>query len=249
MPINKKMAYRRKKNYKRRRPIRRRRRARRSSKRNTFKSVSNSGYLISRAPRALPIGQKFKRTLRYCESNLGINPGVAGVLDYRTFSANGLYDPNISGVGHQPLGFDQLMLFYNHYTVIGSRIKATFINTDTGVPVYCGIVVSAASAPSTTSMTTLREQGNINVGILNKAGTEGCSLDLVERCSIKKFSGVSKILSEDDYRGTSGANPAEQVYYICAAAPLDTTDVASLILAVEIDYICVFTEPKEITGS
>lgn len=35
-----------------------------------------------------------------------------------TMNLNSIYDPNRSGVGHQPMGFDQLATLYNRYRVI-----------------------------------------------------------------------------------------------------------------------------------
>lgn len=34
-----------------------------------------------------------------------------------------MYDPDLTGFGHQPYFFDQLTDIYSHYVVIGSKIK------------------------------------------------------------------------------------------------------------------------------
>ena len=47
---------------------------------------------------------------------------------HKVFSGNGLYDPDVSGVGHQPLGFDQWMTLYNRYRVYASRIVVNVVN-------------------------------------------------------------------------------------------------------------------------
>ncbi len=88
--------------YKRRYKRRRRRRRRRA--RPNFGSKSILG-------NRLPI--KFKY-----QTSGTLNPGVAGVAAIQVMTANGLYDPDITGVGHQPRGFDQIMALYNHYTVV-----------------------------------------------------------------------------------------------------------------------------------
>ena len=39
---------------------------------------------------------------------------------------NSLFDPDFTGTGHQPYYFDQFATIYQRYTVIGSKLTATF---------------------------------------------------------------------------------------------------------------------------
>lgn len=45
---------------------------------------------------------------------------------HHTFSLNNLYDPNISGTGYQPIGFDQMSQFWLNYRVMQVRVCADF---------------------------------------------------------------------------------------------------------------------------
>lgn len=67
-------------------------------------------------------------TMKYCEA---INDSSAitnsGVYQFR---GNSIFDPNFTGVGHQPLGHDTYEQLYRRYTVLGSSITVHFINTD-----------------------------------------------------------------------------------------------------------------------
>ena len=56
------------------------------------------------------ISNSVVRRLKYCQE-VSLNPTVGAVAS-ADFAANGLYDPYLSGVGHQPMGFDQLMTFF-----------------------------------------------------------------------------------------------------------------------------------------
>lgn len=61
-----------------------------------------------------PFAQRYITKMKYSEA-LGLNG--AGPLAYR-WSLNSLWDPNFSGTGHQPYGFDTLQTIYNRYRVI-----------------------------------------------------------------------------------------------------------------------------------
>ena len=41
---------------------------------------------------------------------------------------NSLFDPNLSGLGHQPRGFDQLMAVYEKYTVVAAKITVCYVS-------------------------------------------------------------------------------------------------------------------------
>jgi len=69
----------------------------------------------------------------------------SGATHYN-FRANSCYDPDYDGAGHQPMGFDQMALKYNHYQVLGSRIKVT--------PIPLGTVSSTGDEPSWVTVTT-----------------------------------------------------------------------------------------------
>ncbi len=103
---------------------RRKRRSRKRRPRRRRRKAFNNVMTIRRSPMAL----KFKATLLYTDE-INLDPGVAGVAAYHSFRANDCFDPDETGVGHQPRGFDQIIPMYEHFTVIGSKMKATFMAT------------------------------------------------------------------------------------------------------------------------
>lgn len=218
----------------------------------TVSTNSNRSYLppMQVNPRLrIPIGRSIKRTLRYHEQGIDLNPGVSGAVSTYVFSANGLYDPNITGVGHQPLGFDQLMAFYNHFTVIAARITVKFVNADDTYPQLAGIHVSGTSSTEADPAVII-ENGMTNFQLLTPGSDGGKnSTELTQQVSVSSFMGRKNIMSEDDLRGSAAANPAEQVYFHVWAAPYNQTDTGVVAAVATIDYITVFTEPKELALS
>jgi len=58
------------------------------------------------------------------ENGVGLNPAIGAAAGY-VFNLNSLHDPNTSGVGHQPTGFDQLIAIYEQllFTVSNTVFK------------------------------------------------------------------------------------------------------------------------------
>lgn len=63
------------------------------------------------------------------------------------YSVNGCFDPDLTGIGHQPRMFDQYMSFYLKYEVLASRIKVKFFAPTTQhQPVWIGLYAAQSDA-------------------------------------------------------------------------------------------------------
>lgn len=182
--------------------------------------------------------------LRYHES-ITLNPDALGTIAYDTISANGMYDPYVGVGGHQPMGFDEYMHFYEHYTVIGAKITATFTPTDTGMFAYGGIVGTAGSS-LTGDITTNLEQKSGRFKVLAPAGADRPT-KIVKTFSLKRDLGIR--FGETTCRGTSSANPSEEWYFQIGAATTGTADPANIVVNIDVEYIAMLTEHKQIAGS
>lgn len=225
----------RKKNYKKK--YKRKRRYKRRDNNSAVLSFKNT----------LPLGRTFKTKLRYAEQ-VTLNGGISTFADF-VFTANGLYDPSVSGAGHQPYGFDQIMPMYDHYTVIGAKCHVTFYNTDTSIPQLVGIVVR----DNNTSITNIEDTIEGASAKTMMTGTSGSSRDTVSltyTLNPNKYLGVSKPMASHDVRGGVGSNPAEQCYFhIVAGGSPGIADAQPVYASVLIEYVAVFSEPKILGGS
>lgn len=195
-----------------------------------------------------PLGASFKMKSKYVATPISLNPGLGGTPSTHVFSANGIYDPDITGVGHQVLGFDQVMPMYDHYTVIGSRIKVIAANTTAQDNIYFIVSLSDSAIPSTDVTNTL-ENGHSRYKVLSvDQGDHGVET-ITMNFSPKRFFNTS-VLDNRSLKGSITNNPSEQAYYHIMCAPLDgTTDAGVVRLSVEIEYIILFTEPKKLGSS
>jgi hypothetical protein len=172
--------------------------------------------------------------------------GTSGAMASHVFSANGMFDPDITSTGHQPMGFDQLVLSYNHYTVTSARMIATFHNNSVTTP-NISVSVNGSSTPVTVA-TDLVEFGLGDHTVLERVSVAGSVKTLESKVSIKRFEGVDDALDVIELRGSSAANPAEQTYF-----HVQTWDpgaiTTALIVEVIIEYTAVWTEPRVLSAS
>lgn len=197
-----------------------------------------------------PLGLSFMTRLKYVET-ITLDPAALSNQTY-VFSANGVYDPNITGAGHQPYGFDQLITMYNHYHVVGSRINVKMA-TNGGLSFYTGILLrDTATANSVLYGTNyLLEQPNSSFKLCPYGNSGGGIVSLRKSFSTKKFFKTKAVLENSLFRGDSTTNPAEGAFYHVIITPFnDAADnVPAQSMTVTIEYIVVFTEPRMLVPS
>jgi len=162
------------------------------------------------------------------------------------FSANGLYDPNITGTGHQPMGFDQIMLNYNHFIVTHAKCQVLLRNTSTAYPIV--VLSRCSAATAVTDQQRILEEGNYVKTQLLPVGVQGAVKRLDLDMSIKKFGGVDDLLDRSDYQGDVAANPVEQSYFQIQVFTEDLSS-ATVYFEVTLEYQAWFTEPRINTTS
>jgi len=186
--------------------------------------------------------------LRYNET-VSVNPGAASVTAY-AFRANGVYDPNQSGIGHQPMGYDNWAAVYNHAAVIGSKIKATFspVNAGTALSAF-GIRLDDDGTSASINVTDYIESGKSVYSIQPDSYTIAHPRTLYSYFSAKKWFGIKDVRDNMTRIGSAvNANPSELCNYILWVGPPDgSSDLGAWYITVTIEYIVLFSEPKDQT--
>lgn len=203
---------------------------------------------VSASNQSFPLPSKFKTKLRYVERAISLDPGLGGSAASYVFSANGLYDPDITGIGHQPLGFDQLMPLYDNYTVIATKITVEGVNTDSTHENQL-VMYMKQNSVAETQFNTLVENGNCKTLLMTPKGGSRDRGQLTMAANPNKFLGRSNPLSDDELKGTVSSNPSEQCYWIIGVAPNSSENALPVSLQVIIEYTVIFTEPKMLIGS
>lgn len=166
--------------------------------------------------------------------------GAAGV---RVYSLNNLFDPDVTGVGHQPVGFDQIMALYENYLVMNCKYKVSCLNTSASEMIFgC----SATDAVGTqTDCRVYLENGMTNWRIIPK-NTNPNTAELAGYVNLPKLHGIpeSSYKDDSDYIGSQTAGPIDQGYLHVWVVPADNSSSVSAIITVTLEYECQFKGGK-----
>lgn len=190
---------------------------------------------------------KSRRSLRYSESTF--LTATAGAVTSYVYRANDCFDPNATGTGHQPMGFDQMMIFYNHFCVVRSKLIVTFRNTNAGTSPTCCIRQDGSSTPITVIDRIVELGGNV-MCYMEAAFTRGGDQTLDLSLDICRLQGLNMktILADSTLRGDVATSPAELTYYHIQV--WDSRAVTSVIqFDVILEQDVIFTEPRDAVES
>lgn len=168
---------------------------------------------------------------------------ASGVSNYQLFHTNGMYDPNHSIGGHQPIGFDEVSGLYNHYHVM--RAKMTVELTPSSTPVFVAVSVEDDSA-APSGIYEAGEQATASVSILPNTAVK--PLTITKSWDAKHYFG-GDILDNDSLKGNSSSNPSELCYFCIFTEAVDGVSGYNLFGLVKIEYDAIWTEVRTFNQS
>lgn len=199
---------------------------------------------LSRVPRSVGFPKQLRVKHRYVE---GVNlVSTSGSLALQNFRCNGLFDPNQTGGGHQPMYYDNLTPLYNHYVVMASKITVHFAAVFNSNPVACvGIFINNDTTTTPANYEACAEQSTASYTLM-----AGASDEIVTRS--KSWSASENwggsILANTTLQGTDGADPSEQQFYTIWHAPFGA-ESGTVACLVTIEYDCVWRELKDLNSN
>lgn len=189
-----------------------------------------------------PLPKSIVVRMRYV-AQFSLNPAL-GTPTFYQLSANGLYDPDITGGGHQPNGFDQMMALYNHYEVLSSECKFDVFN-GLGTVFAMGIKLDDSGTMANNGNETTWEQNLTNWKAITNA-SDTCTVRM--KFNSKSFFGDKS--GDRETWGDAAANPNDQAYFLCLLGPNSIgADLGSTTCMAQIDYLVKLHEPKDLIAS
>lgn len=196
----------------------------------------------------IPMGMPYKylTRLRYVEE-ISLTSGAAGAANTSVWRANDVFDPRYAVGGHKPLYTNELMKFYNRFTVLGAKItvKPSFNATSNVIPGMYGVALTenASDYSGWTISEVMEEEGHtqpVQVGIQSQLNTHKQGT-VVKYFSAKKFFG--KRLLDNDFSGTVTTSPLLQAFFVIYVVGNQSTQTGALSFLLTIEYIVKMTEP------
>lgn len=164
------------------------------------------------------------------------------------FRLGSLYDPDVTGTGHQPCGFDQMSALYYHYIVDRVDITVEAVNNSTTVDSFVGISIDRSGS----AITDLRQVGEDAGGLVTYLDVKGSGKSTKKwkkTCYPGRFLGIANPHSEDDLWGSVTSNPNQAVFLQLHAESADGTSTASTYFLVHFKYYTTWRERRQVALS
>lgn len=190
-----------------------------------------------------------QRNMLYYDYQLSATMPNTGLAVTYLYTANGAWDPDITGSGHQYMGYDQMMAMYEQATVVRSTLTVTFLPGHQ-------LRASLGLNPDTTAITDpvkIMENGLVVTEASPVGVTQNKLPSMTLDCDVRKYFGrhtYQDLLNDDKLASTAGSNPTEQVYYALnfwQAFGINSTQNVSFDVCLSADII--FWEPKKLAVS
>lgn len=195
--------------------------------------------------------EEYKTHLRYVD--VFTLTSSSNAIARQVMRLNSLQDPDSTGVGHQPMYHDQFSSVYKRYTVLGSKMTATFTplpnlttTTQPSGPFIVG-VVGDDDASQTSAVATAMENNSCKSGFLNNAAGGPNQRTFTLTYSPDRDLGLA---GDDDTVGAQiGSNPSKVWYGIAWAAESGLSTASSVNVKIEIDFYVKFSQLVDVGTS
>lgn len=187
-----------------------------------------------------PVPQRYICKMKYSETV------ASDMFGNFHFNLNSIFDPNRSGVGHQPYGHDTLATLYNRYRVINCSYRIQAMLASNVTPVQVG-AIPANEVLSFSTISELRENPRSRY-ITQNPGADVKTLS--GNVYIPSLMGRTKVqyMTDDRYQAQIGVSPSElAILNIFSASPGDAA-VAQTI-QVLLEFTVEFFDIKHLAQS
>lgn len=177
----------------------------------------------------------------------GITEAAAALGGVISFSINDAFDPEFTGGGLQPLGWDQYCQFYGRYHVRGFKYEITF-STLTAAPIAVGCHLSPQSTlPAVAIAWFVVNETSKSKWLGGSSGSNNVAV-ISGTADIPRVFGVTKQEYNDmDFQALVTNSPARRAYL--HVWTVGRTVTASAVMSVRLWYDVEFSQPVSLSMS
>lgn len=195
-----------------------------------------------------PVIMPFEMEVRLVYGTGHAQSSISGAVT-RVFSCNSAFDPDVTGVGGQPVGFDEMSAIYDSYYVRASKIEITCRadnETVTEVLMQCVIPTYTSTVPTVIS-NSVGNRWFKYCAVPTSSG--GFTNVLVNTITTDEFWG-RKTRNDIDFTAATTASPSFQFYWNHIVDDVSSSGVnLGCYSFYVITYDIIFFEPKMLARS
>jgi len=199
------------------------------------------------------VANRFRTKLVYADFFTSATAGGGAIL-WRQFALNGLFDPDITGSGHQPRGFDQFCpTLYANYAVRGAKvvIEGRFSSGNLDTNPVTGNVILGAVSPLYTALPSDMSTASELQQYITVTRDDQRSFRISKYYTVAHVMGISrsKVLQELNYAGSNTSNPTTTPLICVGFVNMNSATVISIQWSITIVYYVDFYSPVTLAQS
>lgn len=141
----------------------------------------------------------------------------------QVYSANSAFDPNFTGVGHQPTFYDVLQQVYGRYIVKRFKVEVEWSNTTATMPVVACTSLSDQNNSSQTVEQLSEGKYAKFTELAVLSGGPASKRQVFPWMDVRKIMGTPNIESDDNMYAAVSASPADLAFVILKCCSIDIT--------------------------
>jgi hypothetical protein len=180
---------------------------------------------------------------------LDISTGALGIYAERLWNLNSLFDPDRTGTGHQPMGFDQYTPVFNRYIV--KKVRYQIICSGQGLTTPPGIVC-AVPTNNTTAITLMSEARELPHSVAEAVCVYYNSpTHIKSEIDLSRLTGRTsqQYMTDDTYASAVSGSPTELLILHVGIANSGGGTTTSASLSYLFEFDCDFYDPVQLGQS